>query len=56
MGHIKEPEGVDFLIESKPLTDREREEISKFIKKRKELTGKKSSLKEKTNGTKKASA
>lgn len=31
MGYIKEPEGVDFMIQSKPLTDKERKEISKFI-------------------------
>lgn len=32
MGHIKEPKGVDFLIKSPPLTDKERKEISEFIK------------------------
>ena len=31
MGYIKEPKGVDFIIQSKPLTDNERKEISKFI-------------------------
>jgi len=31
MGHIKEPKGVDFIIQSKPLTNEERKEISKFI-------------------------
>lgn len=31
MGFIKEPKGVDFVIQSKPLTDKDREEISKFI-------------------------
>lgn len=31
MGFIKEPEGVDFVIQSKPLTDKDREEISKHI-------------------------
>jgi hypothetical protein len=31
MGYIKEPEGVDFIIKSEPLTDKERQEISKFI-------------------------
>ncbi len=35
MGHIKEPKGVDFLIKSEPLTDKERKEISEFIKERK---------------------
>ena len=36
MGLIKEPIGVDFIIQSKPLTDKERIEISDFIKSRKE--------------------
>jgi hypothetical protein len=31
MGHIKEPKGIDFVIQSKPLTDKDRKEISKFI-------------------------
>ena len=31
MGHIKEPKGVDFIIQSKPLKKEERKEISKFI-------------------------
>lgn len=31
MGHIKEPKGVDFVIKSEPLTDKDRKEISKFI-------------------------
>ncbi len=35
MAHIKEPEGVDFLIQSPPLTDQERKEISELIKKMK---------------------
>ncbi|MBE0636891.1 MAG: hypothetical protein IH598_00045 [Bacteroidales bacterium] len=35
MAHIKEPVGIDFLIESQPLTDKEKQEISEFIKKRK---------------------
>lgn len=35
MGHITEPEGVDFIIESKELTNDERKEISAFIIKRK---------------------
>lgn len=33
MAHINEPKGVDFLIKSPPLTEQERKEISKFIKK-----------------------
>jgi DNA primase catalytic subunit len=35
MGLIKEPEGVDFIIQSPPLTDKERREISEFIRSRK---------------------
>jgi len=33
MAHIKEPDGVDFLIQSPPLTDIERKEIGELIKK-----------------------
>lgn len=36
MGHIKEPKGVDFIIDSPPLTKEEKKKISEFIKKRKE--------------------
>jgi hypothetical protein len=32
MGHIKEPEGVDFLIQSPPLTEKDKLEISEYIK------------------------
>ena len=35
MAHIKEPKGIDFIIQSPPLTDEERKEISEFIAKRK---------------------
>jgi mevalonate pyrophosphate decarboxylase len=31
MGYIKEPEGVDFVINGKPLTDKQKK-ISEFIK------------------------
>lgn len=31
MGHIAEPKNVDFIIESSPLSDKERMEISEFI-------------------------
>lgn len=31
MDFIREPKGVDFVIESEPLTDKERQEISRFI-------------------------
>ncbi len=40
MGYIKEPEGVDFLIQSPPLTDSERKEISEFIQARKTINKK----------------
>ena len=33
MGHVKEPEGVDFIIKSPPLSEQEKKEISEFIKK-----------------------
>ena len=32
MGYIKEPKGVDFIIESEPLTEKARQEISEFIR------------------------
>ena len=35
MGHIAEPNGIDFIIQSKKLTNEERKEISDFIAKRK---------------------
>jgi len=35
MGLIKEPQGVDFVIQSPPLTNTERKEISEFIRARK---------------------
>ncbi len=48
MAHIKEPKGVDFLIQSPPLTDLERKEISKLIKKMKAKTSRaRSSIKKK---------
>ncbi len=36
MGFIKEPKGIDFLIKSEPLTDKDRKEISEYIKNYKE--------------------
>lgn len=35
MGYIKEPEGIDFIIQSKPLTKKQEKELSEFIAKRK---------------------
>jgi hypothetical protein len=32
MGHIKEPEGVDFVINSRPLTKKEEVAISEYIR------------------------
>jgi len=32
MGHIKEPEGIDFVINGKPLTKAEEVAISNYIK------------------------
>jgi hypothetical protein len=32
MGHIKEPQGIDFIIQSEPLTDQERIAISEYIR------------------------
>lgn len=40
MGHIKEPEGVDFEINSRELTKGEESSISKFIKNYKSKTSK----------------
>ncbi|MDO5607110.1 MAG: hypothetical protein Q4G08_01520 [Capnocytophaga sp.] len=36
MGIIREPKGVDFVIQSPPLTIEEQKEISEFIKLRKQ--------------------
>lgn len=35
MSLIKEPKGIDFIIQSPPLTDQEKKEISDFIASRK---------------------
>jgi hypothetical protein len=32
MGHIKEPDGVDFVIKSRPLTKKEEVAISDYIR------------------------
>jgi hypothetical protein len=36
MGLIREPKEVDFIIQSKPLTEEEEQRLSKFIKQRKQ--------------------
>jgi hypothetical protein len=48
MGHIKEPKGVDFIIQSRPLTKAEELAISEHIKKYK-LKNKANSKKIKPN-------
>jgi hypothetical protein len=58
MGLIKEPEGVDFVIKSRPLTKKEEELLSKFIreqkaKRLKKLSAKKTSSKRTALKTKK---
>ena len=35
MGFIKEPAGIDLIIESKPLTDKQEKELSEYISMRK---------------------
>ncbi|HEX5150888.1 MAG TPA: hypothetical protein VFW07_05540 [Parafilimonas sp.] len=40
MGYIKEPDGIDFVIKGKPLTDKQKKEISGFIKADKERLAK----------------
>ena len=35
MGLIREPEGVDFVIQSKPLTEKQGKKLSEFIANRK---------------------
>ncbi|CAN5231327.1 hypothetical protein BH09BAC4_BH09BAC4_36530 [soil metagenome] len=32
MGYIKEPEGIDFIINGEPLTEQQKQAISEFIK------------------------
>lgn len=51
MGLIKEPEGVDFIIKSKPLTEKDRLEISKHIADYKKMQSKKRTLKKKANAS-----
>ena len=56
MGHIAEPKGVDFIIQSPPLTDKERKELSEFIEKKKRKQEKNSFRKENPNQKKKPAA
>jgi len=43
MGYINEPEGIDFYVDSKPLNDKDRKEISEIIAYYK-LTGRKKKM------------
>jgi hypothetical protein len=43
MGYIKEPDGVDFIIKSIPLSEKEEKEFVEFIEERKRLNKLKSS-------------
>ena len=45
MGFITEPKGIDFIIQSEPLTDEERKEISKYIANYKKRNKKSASVK-----------
>jgi hypothetical protein len=61
MGLIREPEGVDFVIKSRPLTKKEEELLSKFIlehkaKRLKKLATKKTSSKRTTSRMRKRTA
>ncbi|MEO6722744.1 MAG: hypothetical protein ABIN67_20415 [Ferruginibacter sp.] len=40
MGYIKEPDGIDFIINGKPLTEKEKKAISEYIKADKEKIAK----------------
>jgi hypothetical protein len=53
MGYVKEPEGVDFVIKGKPLTEEQKLAISEFIKSDKERISK---LKEQKTKNKKRSS
>lgn len=53
MGHIKEPDGVDFIIKGKPLTNKEKKAISEFIKADKEKIARQKLRKTKTSIRKK---
>jgi hypothetical protein len=50
MGHLKEPEGVDFIIQSEPLTATERVAISEFIRNYKAEQGAKQASRKRTMG------
>jgi hypothetical protein len=53
MGHIKEPGGVDFIINGKPLTEKEKQAISEFIKADKAKIARQKLRKKRTSNIKK---
>ena len=53
MGYIKEPEGVDFIIKSIPLSEKEEKEFAEFIEERKRLNKIKTTLSAKRRNLKK---
>ncbi len=52
MGYLKEPKGVDFIIESEPLTEKDRKEISRFIAEYKSKSKKRKQRKRETANNK----
>jgi hypothetical protein len=51
MGHIKEPDGVDFVIQSRPLTKEEELAISNYIRAYKAKHGPKKGTSKRTIST-----
>ena len=58
MGLVREPEGVDFVVNSRPLKKKEQEALSNFIKedKEKRLSLKKQTTKRRTPKKRKTTA
>ncbi len=52
MSFLKEPKGVDFTIESEPLTEKDREKISRFIAEYKQKSKKRTPRKRVTTNNK----
>ncbi len=50
VGYIKEQDGVDFIINGKPLTDKEKKVISEFIKADREKNCKTTASQKKDSG------
>ncbi len=49
MGHIKEPDGVDFVINGKPLTEKQKKAITELIQADKERITKQKARKSRTS-------